>query len=306
MTTPPTAYPWEDLPEWEARFNRAIANFVESLHRYDTYGGPFKDEVVERLRRLADPPGIFPDDSVQAARELEAALKRFRTVQFLLTSKLTTIKIATGMAANALQLRFLSSLMHVTFSLGENPLDAVEQYQADLRNAIEQSSQEVSDIARLVLGLAMSAFDAAADVIQLRIIFLRTFLDATDPPRSVPGVDDKTYAIITRDAAANEALLTAGELALDRLRIEWARHIPLATILASLASFVLDVRKELKHLQDKRALWQQTIDAPYHRNTGDEARVGATRIREDDEAIERLLESLNGTFEKLMELAQVL
>jgi hypothetical protein len=298
--------PWADLPEWNARFSQSTAKFLDSLHSYHDYGGTLKDEVVERLRRLADPPGYFPEDSVQAAGELEDALDHFAVLQFRLTSNMALIKMAVDMAVDALKLRILRSVTNIPFPQGKSFPDVALQYPADVRNAIEQSGQEVSDIARMVVAVVIDAFDASTDVVQLRIVFLRKFLDATDPPRSIPGLDDTSYKKITRDAAANETLLAAGEVALDHLRLEWARHVPIATIVASLASLALDVRKEVKELQEKQALWQQILDAPYRRNVGDEARDGARRIRKDDEAIDRLSQSLNATLQKLLELIQVL
>jgi hypothetical protein len=275
--------------------SRSVANFLDSMHSYDTYGVGLKGNVVERLRRIADPPDCFPEDSVEAAAQLEAALGHFPVVQFSLMNNMTLIKLAVGQVGGALQLYFLRSTV-----------DLVRQRQPGLLDASNQNAQEVSDIARTVLELAIVAFDVATAVVQFRVAFLRKFVEATDPPRSVPGIHDKTLRKIAEEAAANEVLLKAGEVALDRLPLEWARHIPIATIFASLASFALEVNKEVKNIKENRALWKQLLDAPYHPNVGDEARRGAKRIRKDDEAIEHLLESLNDTVQRLLDLVRAL
>jgi hypothetical protein len=295
VTTPPSDYPWEDLPEWEARFNRSTENFLDSMHSYDTYGLGLKGKVVERLRRLADPPDRFPEDSVQAAAQLEAALNHFPMVQFRLTNNMTLIKLAVGQVGGALGQYFLRST-----------LDRIRRSQPGLLDASKQDAQAVSDTAKTVLDLATVAFDAATAVVPFRIAFLRRFLETTDPPPSIPGIDDETLRKIAAEAAANEVLLAAGEVALDHLRLEWARHVPIATIFASLASYALDVNKEVKNLKDNRVLWMQLLDAPYQPNVGDQARRGAQRIQKDDEKIDRLFESLNETVQRLMELIRAL
>jgi hypothetical protein len=292
VTTPPSGQPWDDLPEYDARLNQAVDRFLDSMKSYDTYGVVLKGKVVERLRRLADPPDRFPEDSIQAAAELEAALNAFPTVQFRLTNKAVLIKHGVGHAGGALQLYFLQAVTKL-----------VQQNQADIVAATMHKAQTAAETAKTVAELAIAAFDAATAVVRIRIAFLRRFLEATDPPGSVPGIDDKTLTEIAREAAANEVLLTAGEVALDHLRLEWARHVPIATIFASLASFALDVNNEVKNLNEKRALWKQVLDAPYHPNVGDQARRDAKRIREDDEAVEHLFKSLNDTVQAFTDLA---
>jgi hypothetical protein len=265
------------------------------MDSYDTYGVALKGNVVERLRRLADPAHGFPDDSVQAAAELESALDAFPLVQSRLTNNMALIKVAVGQVGGALEISFLRSTLEL---IGKN--------QPDHLAASKQNAQAVSDTAKIVVGIAVAAFDAATAVVRIRVAFLRRFLEATDPPRSVPGIDEETLREIAAEPAANEVLLKAGEVALDHLRLEWAEHLPIASIFASLASYVLDVNKEVRNLNEKRALWKQILDAPYRPNAGDEARRGAQRMREDDEAIEHLFESISDTVQALGNLAREL
>ncbi len=300
---------WDDLPEWGERLGKSRDDFLAILNYYDTNGRILVQEVVSRLRRLADPPGYHARAAVKAAEELESAIKNFGNLRITLMMNVGFVGMATTGVVDSLQLHYLASLGRVSLRIepGQGPLDAVQQYSQDLKDTSERSATEASDIARLVCAQAIDAFNAARQVVLLRMLFLVKFLDATNPPESVTSSEGKSYAIgAIRDATATEAIFLAGEEALKRIGIEAVGQVPVVSIVASLAKIILDVRKEVKHFNERQALWARIVNDPYRRNVAEEALDYADYVREDDEAIRKVSQSLADETRQLMEMSSCL
>jgi hypothetical protein len=285
---------FDDLPELDIQLKQAVDDLLAILNFYETKGRILVQEVVSRLRRLADPPGIHARAAVKAAEDLESAIESFSILQVGLMANAGFVGMAANSVANSLQVNYLTSIGRVSVHIepGQDLLKSVLQYSQDLKDTSEQSAAQVLAIARMVGAQAIDAFNAVTDVVLLRLFFLVKFLDATNPPESVTDSKGKTYVIELRNATATESIFFAGEEALKRLGIELVGQVPVVSIVTSLAKIVLDVRKEVKHFNEKQALWQEIIQAPYKRNVAEEALDYAEDISKDDEAIRQLSESL--------------
>jgi hypothetical protein len=299
----------DDLSEWGERLGKSRDDFLAILGYYDTNGHILVREVVSRLHRLADPPGYHARAAVKAAEELELAIENFGNLRINLMVDAGFVGFAATGVVDSLQLKYLASLGKVSFRIepGQAPGEAAQRHIQDLKETSERSVTETSAIARLVAAQAIDAFNAATDVVQLRMFSLVKFLDATNPPESVTSSEGKSYEIgAVRDAAATETIFLAGEEALKRIGVEVVGQVPVVSIVASLAKIILDVRKEIKHFNERQALWARIIDDPYRRNVAEEALDFADYVREDDEAIHKMSESLADEARQLMEMSRYL
>ena len=285
---------FDDLSELDTQLKQAVDDLLTVMNLYDTNGRILVQEVVSRLRRLTDPTEPHARAAVKAAEDLESAIKSFSILQMGLMANAGFVRMTANSVANSLQVNFLASLGKVSVHIepGQDLLRAALQYSQDLKDTSEQSAAQVSAIARMVGAQAIDAFNAVTDVVLLRLFFLVKFLDATNPPESVTDSKGKTYVIELRNSTATESIFLAGEEALKRLGIELVGQVPVVSIVASLGKIALDVRKEVKHFNEKQALRQEIIQAPYKRNVAEEALDYAEDVSKDDEAIRQLSESL--------------
>lgn len=344
------ATPYDDLPELDEKLRQSINNLQVILNIYDTNGPVLVQEVVRRLRQLEDPPGYHAEEAVEAAEELESALKKFQILRLGLMTSVLSMRLTMDSAIFSLKIHFLNSaakdslsikpdqmsemlqtvgqyLLHLKdeiersaedTSANHSPsiepdqnvseaLEALEQHGQHLKDSVEQSAEDTSAIAKLVGSLAIDAFNAATEIVTFRMIFLMNFLEATNPVKSITSSEGRSYEIgAVRNAVATETIIFAGEEALKRIGLEMVKQIPVASIVASLTTVIIDVRNEVRHFNEIRVLWEKIIQAPLKRNLAEEALINAKRIRKDDEHIRQASQSILNTAQRLDELTNLL
>jgi len=125
---------FDDLSELDTQLRKAVDDLLAVLNLYDTTGRVLVQEVVSRLRRLADPPDIHARAAVRAAEDLESAIESFSILQIGLMTNVGFVHMAAKSVANSLQVNYLASIGKASVHIepGQDLLKAVSQYFEDL------------------------------------------------------------------------------------------------------------------------------------------------------------------------------